>query len=39
MTSIDDVIREIYAFKAAFPNLLKLLQMTLTIAVSTAKCE
>ena len=39
MTSIGDVIREIYPLKAAFPNLLKLLQITLTIAVSTAECE
>ena len=39
MTSLSDVIHEVYQLKAAFPSLLKLLQITQTIAVSTAECE
>ena len=37
--SINDVLREVYPIKSAFPTLLKLLQIALTIAVSTAVCE
>ena len=39
ITSISDVIHEVYQLKAAFASLLKLLQITQTIAVSTAECE
>ena len=39
MDSISDVLREVYLLKAAFPILVKLLQIALTIAVSTAECE
>ena len=39
MNSINDVLREVYPLKLAFPTLLKLLQIALTIAVSTAECE
>ena len=39
MESINDVLREIYLLKEAFPTLVKLLQIALTIAVSTAQCE
>ena len=36
MDSINDVLWEVYLLKAAFPKLVKLLQISLTIAVSTA---
>ena len=39
MDSISDVIRELYLLEDAFPTLLKLLQICLTIPVSTAECE
>ena len=39
MQSINDVLQQVYLLKAAFPNLVKLLQISLTIAVSTAECE
>ena len=39
MDSINDVLREVYLLKAAFPTLIKQLQIALTIAVSTAECE
>ena len=39
MTSLNYVIHEVYQLKAAFPSLLKLLQITQTIAVSTAECQ
>ena len=39
MSNLGDVLRELYPLKAAFPNLLKVLQITLTIAVSTAECK
>ena len=34
-----NLLQAIYSLKEAFPTLLKLLQITLTIAVSTATCE
>ena len=39
MTSLNYVIHEVYQLKAAFPSLLKLLQITQTIPVSTAECQ
>ncbi|XP_065917551.1 zinc finger MYM-type protein 1-like [Dysidea avara] len=39
LTSISDVLKEIYPLKVAFPTLVKLLQISLTIVVSTAECE
>ena len=39
MESINDVLQEVYLLKEAFPTLVKLLQIALTIAVSTAQCE
>ena len=39
MESISDVLREVYLLKEAFPILVKLLQIALTIVVSTAQCE
>ena len=39
LNSINDVLREVYPLKSAFPTLLKLLQIALTIAISTAECE
>ena len=39
LDSINEVLLEISSLKEAFPTLLKLLQIALTIAVSTAKCE
>ena len=39
MESISDVLREVYLLKEAFPTLVKLLQIALTIAVSSAQCE
>ena len=39
MEIINDVLREVYLLKEAFPTLVKLLQIALTIAVSTAQCK
>ena len=39
LETINDVLTEMIPFKAAFPNLVKLLQLSLTIVVSTAECE
>ena len=39
LDSISEVLQAISSFKEAFPTLMKLLQIALTIAVSTAKCE
>ena len=39
LDSISEVLLGISCLKEAFPTLLKLLQIALTIAVSTAKCE
>lgn len=39
MKNINDVLQEVYQLRAAFPTLVKLLQIALTIAVSTAECE
>ena len=39
MASLNYVIHEVYQLKAAFPSLLKLLQITQTIAVSAAECQ
>ena len=36
---ISNVLKELYPLKEAFPNLLKLLQIALTICVSSAQCE
>ena len=39
METINDVLKELFTLKTAFPNLAKLLQLVLTIVVSTASCE
>ena len=39
METINDVLKEIIPLKTAFPNLVKLLQLVLTVVVSTASCE
>ena len=39
ITIIAGAIQELLPLKVAFPELLKLLQMSLTLAVSTAQCE
>ena len=39
LETINDVLKEIFPLKTAFPNLVKLLQLVLTIVVSTASCE
>ena len=39
LETINDVLTVVIPFKAAFPNLVKLLQLSLTIVVSTAECE
>ena len=39
LKTINDVLAAVVPLKTAFPNLVKLLQLSLTIAVSTAECE
>ena len=39
VTSLSDVIRELYPLKNAFPCLINVLQIALTIGISTAECE
>ena len=39
ITTINDVLSEIVPLKEAFPVLVKLLQIALTVVVSTAECE
>ena len=39
ITSITDVLKEVFPLRAAFPTLLRILQIGLTIVVSTAECE
>ena len=39
LETINDILTAVIPFKAAFLNLLKLLQLSLTIIVSTAECE
>ena len=39
MEDVSDVLLELEPLKVAFPELMKLLQIALTISVSTAKCE
>ena len=39
ISTINDVLSEVLPLREAFPELLKLLQISLTIAVSTAECE
>ena len=39
MLTTNDVLKELFPLKTAFPNLVKLLQFVLTIIVSTAFCE
>ena len=39
MDSIRDVLIELTPLKVAFPNLIKVIQIALTICVSTASCE
>ena len=36
---ISSVLKELYPLKEAFPNVIKLLQIALTICVSSAQCE
>ena len=37
--NVHDVFIELYPLKSAFPNLFKLVQISMTIVVSTAHCE
>ena len=37
--TINDVLKELFPLKTAFPNLVKVLQLVLTIVVSMASCE
>ena len=37
--SISDVLKEIIPLNVAFPTLIKVLQIALTIVVTTAECE
>ena len=39
MESINDVFVELLPLKAAFPVLVRMIQIVLTIVVSTAECE
>uniref|UniRef100_A0A1X7TB94 DUF4371 domain-containing protein n=1 Tax=Amphimedon queenslandica TaxID=400682 RepID=A0A1X7TB94_AMPQE len=39
MEDVSDALLELIPLKVAFPNLIQLLQIALTISVSTAKCE
>ena len=39
VTSLSDVIRELYPLKNAFLCLINVLQIALTIGISTAECE
>ena len=39
LNSVTDVYRHIHPLQAAFPTLKKILQIALTLAVSTAQCE
>ena len=39
ITSITDVLKEVFPSRAAFSTLLRILQIGLTIVVSTAECE
>ena len=39
ISTINDVLSEVLPLREAFPELLKLLQISLTIAVNTAECE
>ena len=39
LKTVNDVLAAVVTLKTAFPNLVKLLQLSLTIAVSTAECE
>ena len=39
LETINDVLKDLLPLKAAFPNLVKLLQIVLTTVVSTASCE
>ena len=39
LETINDVLTAVIPLKAAFPNLVKLLQISLTIVVRTAECE
>ena len=39
ISSISDVLTEVFPLRAAFPTLLRVLQIGLTIVVSTAECE
>ena len=39
ITSITDVLKEVFPLSAAFPTLLRIIQIGLMIVVSTAECE
>ena len=39
MNTINDTLSELLPLKDAFPELVRLLQISLTVAVSTAECE
>ena len=39
INSINEVLLELLPLREAFPELVKLLQISLTVAVSTAECE
>ena len=39
MENISDVLRELAPLKLAFPSLIKVVQIAITMEVTTAKCE
>ena len=39
LDEVNDILRELSPLRGAFPSLVKLIQIALTIAVSTAHCE
>ena len=39
MENIGDVLRELAPLKLAFPSLIKIVQIAITMGVTTAKCE
>ncbi len=39
MANLSDIVKEVYPLRAAFPTLFKILQIILTLAVTTAECE
>ena len=39
METLNDIFRELWPLKSAFPTLVKAIQIALTICVRTAECE